>query len=224
MIKEIDLKVPTSYSDIPLSKWLALQKEIKNYDGDENAITALMMYHLCGLDPKYLGGVAVEDYILIKAELEAFINNTDLPLQRIVNIKGVEYGFEPNLSQMSYGAYSDIVKFKELTINEDWASIMDILYRPIKQKKGDKYFIEPYTGDIDASKWLEVGMDVHFGALFFFVHLQMDLLKGILNSTILKDMNPNIKQILVKSGQLIPQSLSSPEEILQKLTRLPKNR
>jgi hypothetical protein len=29
MIKEIELKVPTSYGDISLKKWLGLQKEIK---------------------------------------------------------------------------------------------------------------------------------------------------------------------------------------------------
>jgi hypothetical protein len=64
--------------------------------------------------------------------------------------------------------------------------------------------------------FLNVGMDVHFGALFFFVHLFLDLLKGTLNSTMAKDINPNIKQILERSGKLIPQSLSSPAEILQK--------
>jgi hypothetical protein len=216
MIKEIELKVPTSYADISLKKWLALQTDLKNYSDDDDAVTAVMFLHLCGLEPTYLNNISINDYALIKFELESFISNTDLPLQRIITIDDVEYGFEPNLSQMSYGAYADITSYKELTIDENWAKIMDILYRPVVKKKGDMYSIEPYRGEINPEKWLSVGMDIHFGALFFFVNLLMDLLKGILNSTMVLELPHNIKSILERSGQLIPHSLNSPAEILRK--------
>jgi hypothetical protein len=216
MIKEFELKVPTSYADIPLRKWLALQSDIKNYKDDNNAITALMFHHLCGLEPAYMSGIAVDDYVLVKTELESFLSNTDLPLQKIIKVDGVEYGFEPNLSQMAYGAYADITAYKELNIDENWAKIMSILYRPITNKKGDSYTIQTYDGEMREEMFLNVGMHVHFGALFFFVHLFLDLLRGTLNSTMAKDINPNIKQILERSGKLIPQSLNSPAEILRK--------
>ena len=215
-IKEIELKVPTSYGDISLKRWLTLQNDLKNYQDDDNAVTAVMFLHLCGLDPNYLKSIAVDDYALIKSELESFISNTDLPLQRIITIDNKQYGFEPNLSQMSYGAYADITSHKQLTIDDNWAKIMDILYRPIVRKKGEMYSIEPYRGEINPDKWLEVGMDVHFGALFFFVNLLMDLLKGILNYTMEMEFPHNIKSILERSGQLIPLSLNSPAEILRK--------
>jgi uncharacterized protein (UPF0248 family) len=216
MIKEIELKVPTSYGDISLERWLALQTDLKNYSDDDNAVTAVMFMHLCGLEPTYLKNISVDDYALIKTELESFISNTDLPLQRIITIDGKEYGFEPNLSQMSYGAYADITSYKELTIDDNWAKIMDILYRPIVRKKGEMYSIEPYKGEINPEKWLSVGMDIHFGCLFFFVNLLMDLLRGILNSTMVMELPHNIKSILERSGQLIPHSLNSPAEILRK--------
>ena len=38
-IKELELRIPTSYGDITLKKWLDLQNDIKNYEGDEEAIT-----------------------------------------------------------------------------------------------------------------------------------------------------------------------------------------
>lgn len=215
-IKELELKVPTSYSDITLKQWIELQNELESYKDDEQAITALMLYHLCGLEPKYLKSIAVDDYALVKQELESFLGNTDLPLQRIITIDGIEYGFEPNLSQMSYGAYADITQYKQLTIDKNWAKVMSVLYRPIKHKKGDMYSIEAYDGVMREDMFLNVGMDIHFGALFFFVNLLMDLLKGILKSTMAKDIHPNIKQILERSGQLIPHSLTSPAEILRK--------
>ena len=215
-IKEIELKVPTSYADITLKQWIDLQNELEAYKDDANAVTALMLYHLCGLEPKYMKGIAVDDYSLVKTQLESFLSNTDLPLQRIITIDGVEYGFEPNLSQMSYGAYADITQYKDLTIDKNWAKIMSVLYRPIKHKKGDMYSIEAYDGVMREELFLKVGMDVHFGTLFFFVNLLMDLLKGILKSTMAMDMNLNIKQILERSGRLIPHSLTLPAETLRK--------
>ena len=220
-IKELELKVPTSYGDITLKKWLDLQAQIKNYEDEPEAVTAVMLYHLCGLEPKYLNALSVNDYNTIRTELESFIGITELPLQRIIKIGDTEYGFEPNLSTMQYGAYIDIMKYKELKIDENWANIMSILYRPITHKKGENYTIKGYTGEQDSEKWLSVGMDVHFGALFFFVNLLMDLLNDTLKSTMEKDMNLNIKQILQRSGGLIPQSLSSLEAMLQSSTKLP---
>jgi len=215
-IKELELKVPTSYADITLKQWIDLQNELEAYKDDANAVTALMLYHLCGLEPKYMKGIAVDDYLLVKTELESFLNNTDLPLQRIITIDGIEYGFEPNLSQMSYGAYADITQYKDLTIDKNWAKIMSVLYRPVKHKKGEMYSIEAYNGEMKEELFLKVGMDVHFGTLFFFVNLLMDLLNATLKSTTEKDIHPNIKQILQRSGQLIPRSLTLPAETLQK--------
>jgi len=222
-VKELELKIPTSYGDITLKKWLELQGQIKNYEDEPEAVTAIMLYHLCGLEPKYLNALSVEDYNIIRTELESFIGITELPLQKIIKIGDVEYGFEPNLSTMTYGAYVDIMKYKELKIDENWPNIMSILYRPVTQKKGDSYLIKTYTGEQDRDKFLNIGMDVHFGALFFFVNLLMDLLNDTLKSTMEQDMNLNIKQILQRSGGLIPQSLSSLAEMLQSSTKLPSN-
>jgi hypothetical protein len=215
-IKEIELKVPTSYADITLEKWLILQTELENYKDDPDAMSAITLYHLCGLDPIYLKGLSVNDYTSIKVELESFLADTEFPLQRIIKIDGMEYGFEPNLSQMAYGAYADITQYKELTIDKNWAKIMSILYRPITHKKGDMYTIKTYDGELKEDMFLQVGMDVHLGTLFFFVNLLMDLLKGILNSTMEMELPHNIKSILERSGQLIPHLLTLPTEILRK--------
>ena len=215
-IKEIELKVPTSYADITLEKWLILQTELDNYKDDPDAMSAITLYHLCGLDPIYLKGLSVNDYTSIKVELESFLADTEFPLQRIIRIDGMEYGFEPNLSQMAYGAYADITQYKELTIDKNWAKIMSILYRPITHKKGEMYTIKTYDGELKEDMFLQVGMDVHLGTLFFFVNLLMDLLKGILNSTMAMELPHNIKSILERSGRLIPHLLTLPTEILRK--------
>jgi hypothetical protein len=181
---------------------------MKNYVDDEEAQTALMLSHLCGLDAEYINSLSIEDYNQVRTALEGFVNNTEYPLQKIIRIDGKEYGFEPNLSQMSYGAYVDISKFGQLTIDDNWPKIMSILYRPIVDKKGDMYTIETYKGNIDDKLFLSVNMDVQFGALFFFVNLLMDLLNATLKSLKVEGLPPNIKSILEKSGEITKRLLN----------------
>lgn len=214
MVKELTLNIPTDYSGITLKKWLELQKELENYSDNEQAMNALILYHLCGLDVEWVDKLDIQSYNLLTNELNGFLNNTKLDLQKIININGIEYGFEPNLSQMTYGAFVDITKFEVFTIDKNWSKIMNILYRPIVKKQGDMYTIKPYEIDEEDSKWLSVGMDIHFGALFFFVNLSIDLLNSILKSTMETEVPPNIKSILERSGKLIPQYMNSPWETL----------
>lgn len=207
-VKELELSVPTSYADISLKKWLTLQKEIVNYEDNEEAVTALMLYHLCGLEPKYSNGLSIESYTEIKIQLANFINDVDLPLQRFITIDGVEYGLEPNLSKMAYGAFADITKYNMIGIDDNWANIMSILYRPIEKKQGDMYTIKTYTGELNPNLFLEVPMHIHFGCLFFFRNLSMDLLSSILKSTMQEEIPHNIKSILGKNGERILQLLN----------------
>lgn len=203
MIKEITLNIPQSYADISLKQWLELQTQIDIYKDDEEAVNALILFHLCGLDVKLAANLDIESYQSIMNDINAFLNKTDLPLQRFITIQGIEYGFEPNLSTMSYGAFVDINKYENFTIDKNWSKIMNILYRPVDEKKGDMYTIKPYNANSDDSKWLDVSMDVHFGALFFFVHLSIDLFNSTLKYMMEEELPPNIKSILEKSGKLI---------------------
>jgi hypothetical protein len=217
MKKQLTLEIPTSWKDVTLKQYLELQTDLESYRDDEEAQTALTLHHLCGLDINYIKRLSTESYNLLKNKLNEFTSPDIIELQRFITIDGVEYGFEPNLSKMSYGAYADISQWDTLTIDKNWAKIMDILYRPIEKKQFGKYQIVPYSGEIDEEKWMKVDMEFHWGALFFFVHLQMDLLKDILNSLKEVEAPHNIKQILERSGEIIQQSLSSPMGSLKKL-------
>jgi hypothetical protein len=216
MKQEIHINVPTSWKDVTLKSYLNLQKDIKNYEGDNDAHFGLTLYHLCGLEWDEQKGLTMKSRNLLQEKLNGFENPTDLPLQRFITIDGVEYGFEPNLSKMSYGAYVDISQWDRLEIDDNWKKVMAILYRPITMKKSGLYTIEPYTGDEESDKWLKVPMDVHFGSLFFFINLWRDLLQGILNSSIMTEIPPNMQSILVKNGKVITQSLNLQEEIYRK--------
>lgn len=144
MKKSIQITIPQSWADITLGKWLELRSELENYKGDEEASFALLLLHLCGLEPNDIRGIPQATLAGIKGELGGFIGNQNLPLQRVISVGGDLLGFEPDLSRMSYGAYADITRWDTLTIDRNWEKVMSILYRPITSRKGDYYTIAPY--------------------------------------------------------------------------------
>ena len=219
MKKEITIEVPNNYSAITLRKYLKMQKDLETFNGDMEATTAALFYHLCHIEPEMMKKIDTETFTKIKEQLFSFIGKNDFQLIPFVTINGVEYGFEPNLSQMAYGAYMDITKFGDLKINDDWAQVMSILYRPIDKKIGLNYSIEPYDGDIKPELWLDVTMDVHFGAQFFFINLLKELQISILNSLKEKVEETSYKSILAKSGEVMQQSSYSPTMMLELLTK-----
>jgi hypothetical protein len=210
MKQEIEIVMPESWADVTLEKYLKLQKELESYSDDEEAQTALMLHHLCEFPVEHLNKIPKSTYNQLKNGLHSFLNPTEIPLQPIILIDGEEYGFEPNLSQIAYGAYADISKWDTVTIDDNWPKIMSILYRPIltKNKKG-LYSTRPYEGIIEPEKFMEIGMDVHFGALFFFVHSLTDLLNYTLSSSIAMELLPNFNITLLKNGNLTQRLLSS---------------
>ena len=138
--------------------------------------------------------------------LNKFMTDTTFDLQRIITIDGVEYGFEPNLSNIAYGAYLDISKYDNITIDNNWAKIMAILYRPIVSKSGKLYQIKEYTGMEVDTIFLKTTMDIKFGCIGFFLHLSRDLALYTLKSLNLQEeTNHLLQSIMEKSGKGIHQ-------------------
>jgi hypothetical protein len=211
MKHSIEITMPESWADISLRQYLDLSKELDNYIDDEEAQTAILLYKLCGIEPAVLNNISKESYNVLKNDLSKFMNITETPLQRIIKINGIDYGFEPNLSKISYGAYSDISRYDTIQIDDNWAKIMSILYRPIIKTNTGNYSIKAYDGIIDDEMFLNVGMDIHFGSLFFFVNLLMDLQASILNysmETVKEDL-PTIYNIISPKNGGLTQLLSN---------------
>lgn len=59
--------------------------------------------------------------------------------------KGIEYGFIPDLEQITLGEYVDLEDYIQNA--KDWNKAMAVMFRPVKQRIRDLYDIEPYVGD-----------------------------------------------------------------------------
>ena len=81
-------------------------------------------------------------------------------------MKGVEYGFIPNLDDMSFGEYVDLD-----TYIGNWQEMhraMGVLYRPIKNKHGERYNIVPYEV-VDAEMYKDMPLDAAISSVLFFI-------------------------------------------------------
>ena len=208
MKTELKIKVPNDWASVTLKQYLELQDDIQNYKDDESAYIAILFYRLCGVSPDVMFNMDIDTFNKIKEHLLKLTSSFDYPLQPIIKIGDKEYGFEPNLSEMEYGAYLDITRFGDLTINKDWAKVMSILYRPIERKSGKVYSIQKYNANGDDTPFLNVTMDVHFGVQSFFFRISTHLLKDTMNS--LKEVEKQVavldtEQALPKSGVPIHQ-------------------
>ena len=217
MKQTIKVQVLTDWKDVTLKKYLDMMRDIDAYKDDEEAVTALMLHHLCGIPYEEITNISKESFNTLKEKLTKFLKPEDMPLEKFVTIGDTQYGFEPNLSKMTYGAYADISQYDTISIDKNWGKIMSILYRPITKKdKHGLYQIEQYAGKIDDKLWLDVTMDIHFGTLFFFLNLQLDLMKDTLNSLTETEFHPNINTILAESGEAIQQYSNLQKEISKK--------
>ena len=221
MKKEIVISVPTDYSAVKLKDYLEFRNAIEAYKDEPEAVEALAFSLLCGVAVEHLYQIDSVTIGKMRADLASFLQNSNYELQKFITIDGKEYGFEPNLSQMSYGAYLDCTKYDTITIDKNWAKIMNILYRPVRKKVGNSYEIEPYNPNEEWDKFLDVTMDVHFGALFFFFDLSRTLLSSTLKS--MRDQMeifPQLNSILERNGNHILQSTNWQKEILESSIRL----
>ena len=191
---KVKVRIPTNWNDITLETYLKYRKTLDLYKDDDeddeidmvNKSIIIALDILCGVAPTFASQMPVEMLSHVMESLNKFMTDTTFDLQRIITIDGIEYGFEPNLSNMAYGAYLDISKYDKITIDNNWTKIMSILYRPITQHVGKLYTIEPYDGTKDERIELfkhVLTMDVVFGATAFFLNLQKDLRTGILTYT-----------------------------------------
>jgi hypothetical protein len=94
------------------------------------------------------------------------------PLVKRLSLRGKEYGFVPNLEEMSFGEYIDLDSY--LSDMQQLHKTVGVLYRPIVKEKGDLYEIEPYKG---TDGYSDFPLDVALGATLFFYRLSNKLLK-----------------------------------------------
>ena len=167
---KVELTVPSDLSEISLKQY---QKFLKLQEKNEDSyfLQCKMIEIFCNLDAKNVRMLKVGDANKVVDVLNNMFEKKP-DLTRTFKIDGVEYGMIPDLDNISLGEYIDLD-----TYISDWQNMqiaMNVLYRPIKDKIGDKYTIVDY--DVDAKEKLEfIPMDIVLGSIFFLYNLGIEL-------------------------------------------------
>jgi hypothetical protein len=217
---KINIDVPDSLSEITLSQYQKFEK----IDNDENRNTNFILHKLveifCNLD--------LRDIIKIKWSSVSKIANSinslfekDHKLITTFTLNKKEYGFIPNLDEMTLGEYIDL----DNSVS-DWQQMhkaMAVLFRPITYKKSQTYLIQEYEAE-GGDELKGMPLDVVLGSLFFFYNLRKELLNTIPSYLKLemqkKGMTIAEKLPSQKSGDGISLSMDWLEEMFSKSSQL----
>ena len=161
---KLDILLPTSLSEIPLSRY---QKfiEMKEQSNDEEFIANKMIQIFCGIELKEVMQIKVKELNgLIKHFTDVFSEKPQLVRQ--FKIKDIEFGFIPKIDDISFGEYVDLEHHFQ-----NWSTYhkaMAVMFRPIKEKHGDKYTIVDYEPNEDMQELMKFApLDVAISASVF---------------------------------------------------------
>lgn len=217
---KVELIVPSKLSEIPLLHYQKFIEETKDSD-DEEYIGQRLIERLCGVELKDIIKIKQKDIFNLTAHFNELFKAKKEFIHRF-KIKDVEFGFIPDLENISSGEYIDLEKY--LKDVNTLHKAMAVMFRPITKVKGDKYEIEEYKSALNYSELMVYApLDVVLGAQVFFWNLGQELLKAIptyLEMQMMK-MKKAERQILAEklnlqnNGDGIHQFMNSLREMLE---------
>mgnify|MGYP003658687284 FL=1 len=177
--KTKEFKIIESWEDVNLKSWLRLldlQKGSKSNEALETVAT------LSDIPKNLINELGIQDVAVIMSKLTALQEKQSSLLKRIIVINGKEYGFHPNLEEITLGEYADIETFMKNGLEKHLPELMAILYRPVVEKKNDVYTIEAYDGNIKirAEEMKKMSAEQVQAAMVFFWTFVNELLRILL--------------------------------------------
>jgi len=173
-----NFKLINSWEDVNLEKWLKLLEFSKEAKGKEAEKTIAA---LSNIPNKLIKKLAIRDVVVIMGKIAAMQHKGNDKLKKIVTIEGKEYGFHPDLNEITLGEYADLEQFIKNDIDKCLPEIVAILFRPVTKRENDRYEIEAYDGRINVRAELMKKMSAQQvqNALVFFYGFGKILLKHL---------------------------------------------
>lgn len=186
----IEVTVPDKLSQITLEQYQRFLK-IQNETDDPRFLQVKMIEIFCDVNAQEVLHMKLSDTNAVCEMLNELFDQKPALVKK-TKINGKDYGFIPNLEDISLGEYIDLD-----TYIGDWENMhltMNVLYRPIKGKYGERYSVEDYKGG-DGIHMKDITMDCVISALLFFYNLGIDLSETIL-SYLRESQESNLVQYL----------------------------
>jgi len=219
---KVEINVPETLSEVKLEQY---QKYVKLITDNEASdfVNQKTLEIFCNLPLTDVIRISYSSVDEILTHLNSLFSKKYF-LKPTFELYGKEFGFIPNLEEITFGEYIDLDTYLKDT--STWHKAMAVLYRPVKKKIKNMYLIEDYNG---SDKYAEVmkdsPLDVMLGAMVFFYTLGSELL----NDTMDYLQAQKLERLEITQGSNnsrlnmdgINQSMESLKEISQSLIWLP---
>jgi len=165
-----------SWEDVTLDKWVKLISKKKQSKSTEALETISL---LSDIPKDLIKELAIEDVALIMKKISSLQEKEGTELKKIIKVNDVEYGFHPNLEEITLGEYADIENYLKNGVEKNLPKLMSVLYRPVTEKDGKNYSIEAYgisDSRMRAEKFKKMKASEVNSALVFFWIFAKELL------------------------------------------------
>mgnify|MGYP000045987726 CR=1 FL=1 len=220
------ITIPESINDITLGAFqkyheLLQREDLQQFDFDKRKIEIFT-----ALKREDISNIKQSDFKFIIDKIDIALEQ-NVAFEPTFKIKDVEFGFIPNLDEISLGEFSDLDNYFGKW--DKMHNVMAVLYRPVIEKnKHNQYLIAPFNnveefGNLMKYTPLSVALSSHV----FFWNLEKELLQATISylEKILMKMTKVNKAILVKklnlanNGDGIRAFMQSQRETLENLMK-----
>ena len=223
-VLDLEVRVPVGLDYIPLNHYQKYMKVVEGIDAEsEEASSFLNLKALeifCGLELRDSYKLPMSAFNAVLEQLAKCLSEPT-PLVKRFTIKGtdgasIEFGFNPNLREMTFGEYVDLDRY--ISSWADAHKAMAILYRPVIGAKKDMYRIEDYEGSDKYSDLLRyMPTSIALGAMVFFYRLGMKLSKHMMDYSLQllekEELSEEQKRLLQRDMDGIKASMPLLEEM-----------
>lgn len=211
---KLEINVPTSLSEITLGQYQKYLKIAEN-NQDGNFLDAKMIEIFCGVPLSESYKIKMSSVRAVIDILNELLSTNPNHVERF-KMNGTEYGFVPDLDELTLGEYVDLDN--NISNWDNMHIAMNVLYRPVKHSQGRRYSIVEYSVD-NENKMKDMPLDAAIGSIFFFYNLGIELSRHtILYSNNQQEMEGIHRQLTSQeNGAGINQFMDSLTEILQNL-------
>tara|TARA_R110000822_G_scaffold99831_3_gene225010 strand:+ start:4715 stop:5374 length:660 start_codon:yes stop_codon:yes gene_type:complete len=217
---KVQITVPDSLSDITLDQYQRFEKLNTEENKDSSFLLQKMIEIFCNLNLKDVANIKYNSVKEITKHLNK-VFDVKTKLTSTFKLGSIEFGFLPVLDDMTLGEYIDLD-----TYLGDWSNMdkaMNVLYRPITVKNGNRYNVEDYKESDNTKLLRNMPLDIAMGCLVFFWNLNSELLQITLNylNQETRKMTLEQRQVLQENGDGYPLSMVSLRKMLPSLIQLP---
>jgi len=215
---QLQITIPTSLNEITLDQYQRFVSIMEN-NPESDFVQQKMIEIFCNVPLKLVPTIPLKEVNEIIALLNEMFN-AEYKLKPIFKLGNTNFGFIPNLDEISLGEFSDLDNYFGKW--DKMHNAMAVLYRPITENYKDKYNIEDYNGSVTYCDVMKsMPMDVVMGAMVFFYNLSSELMISSLNYL---EQNPQVQAMIDKhnselNGDGIHLSMLYLKEMLEDLMK-----